>query len=66
MHGGRELEVIVTASFITTTTETALHRENQTRVFDLWIDETEEQTRRVLLGQARRAAGDVGSVPRRN
>ena len=57
--GGKKLEVKITASIITTTTETALHRENQTRVFDLWIDESQEQTRQVLRAQARRAAGGV-------
>ena len=55
--GGKKLSVDVTASIITTTTETALHRENQTRVFDLWIDESDEQTRRVLGMMAEQAAG---------
>ena len=54
---GKLLDVEVTASIITTTTETALHRENQTRVFDLWIDESEEQTRHVLMMMADQAAG---------
>ena len=54
---GKQLSVEVTASIITTTTATALHRENQTRVFDLWIDESEEQTRRVLKTLADQAAG---------
>ncbi|MCH7857595.1 MAG: hypothetical protein IIB37_12655 [Gemmatimonadetes bacterium] len=54
---GKKLEVDVTASIITTTTATALHWENQTRVFDLWIDESEVQTRQVLRMMANQAAG---------
>jgi len=54
---GETLQVEVSASIVTTTTSAALHAENQTRVFDLWVDESEEQTRRVLEAKARRAAG---------
>lgn len=54
---GETREVEVSASIITTTTSAALHAENQTRVFDLWVDDGEEQTRRVLTAKARRAAG---------
>lgn len=55
--GGKKLEVEVTASIITTTTALTLHSENQTRVFDLWVDETEGQTRRVLRALADQAVG---------
>lgn len=54
---GKRLDVNVTASVITTTTSTALHAENQTRVFDLWTDETEGLTRRINLDLGRRQAG---------
>ena len=52
-HKGETHEVEISASIITTTTSPALHPENQTRVFDLWIDESKEQTRLVLerIGQ---------------
>jgi hypothetical protein len=49
------LEVDVTASIITTTTKPSLHAENQTRVFDLWIDEGEEQTRRIVLAEGEKS-----------
>lgn len=58
-----ELEVEVAASVVTTTTAPALHAENQTRVFDLYVDEGEDVTREVLARRAREAAGtaDVAS-----
>ena len=54
---GEELEVEVAASIITTTTEPALHEENQTRVFDLWIDDSESLTAEILQAYADRAEG---------
>lgn len=58
-----ELEVEVAASVVTTTTAPAIHAENQTRVFDLYVDEGEEVTQEVLARRAREAAGtaDVAS-----
>ena len=38
--------------FVETTTRERVHYENQTRLFDLYIDESEEQTRNILLMQA--------------
>ena len=52
-----ELEVEVRASIITTTTSPALHEENETRVFDLWIDESENLTVEVIRAYADAAAG---------
>lgn len=54
---GEQVGTEVNCSIITTTTSASLHQENQTRVFDLWIDESEEQTRRILAQKARAAAG---------
>lgn len=44
------------ACFITTTTRAALHDENETRVLEIVLDESEDQTRRIIRAQARRAA----------
>jgi len=44
-------------SFVQTTTKESLNPENQTRVFDLYVDESEEQTRRVLQAKAEQEAG---------
>jgi len=53
-----ERTVEIRASVITTTTELALHAENQTRVFDLWIDESPGLTAEVIEVRAREAAGE--------
>lgn len=37
--------------YVETTTKEQIHVENQTRVFDLYMDESEEQTRRVLMAE---------------
>ena len=59
----QRLQVEVVASVITTTTETTLHDETQTRVFDLWIDESEGLTAKILVAQAAAAAGGPSSPP---
>jgi len=59
---GETREVAVTASIITTTTAAALHAENETRVFNCCIDDSEEQTRRILAERAKRAACTVEAV----
>jgi len=59
---GVTLEVEVTASIITTTTAPALHAENETRVFNCCIDDSEEQTRQILAKSAKRAEGTVEAV----
>lgn len=38
--------------FVETTTKERVHNENQTRVFDLYMDESEEQTEKVLKAEA--------------
>ena len=38
--------------FVETTTKDRVHQENQTRVFDLYLDESEEQTENVLNAEA--------------
>lgn len=38
--------------FVETTTRDRIHHENQTRLFDLYVDESEEQTRNILAMQA--------------
>ncbi|MGE5443697.1 MAG: hypothetical protein ACM3SR_03740, partial [Ignavibacteriales bacterium] len=40
--------------FVETTTSERVHVENQTRVFDLYIDESQEQTERVLNAESER------------
>lgn len=54
---GESVGVEMDCSIITTTTAPSLHRENQTRVYDLHVDESQEQTQRVLKQKAREAAG---------
>lgn len=54
---GQEVGVEMNCSIITTTTSPSLHRENQTRVYDLHVDESAEQTQRVLEQKALEAAG---------
>lgn len=39
--------------FVETTTKEVLHYENQTRMFDFFMDESPEQTRRILEAEAR-------------
>lgn len=39
--------------FVETTTRERVHAENQTRVFDLYMDESQEQTERILKAQAK-------------
>lgn len=58
-----ERVVEVAASVVMTTTDPALHPENQTRVFDLYVDEGQEVTEEVVARRAREAAGtaDVAS-----
>lgn len=62
-HTGETVGCEIKASIFTTTTAPRLHAENQTRVFDLWIDESEEQTRRVNRRTAERAAGRTSELP---
>jgi len=38
--------------YVETTTKDQVHDENQTRVFDLYIDESERQTERILMAEA--------------
>ena len=40
-------EILGPAAFLETTTETRIHPENATRCFEVWCDESEEQTRRI-------------------
>lgn len=47
----REHVVEGPAGFFETTTETHLHAENEARTFDVYIDESEEQTRRIFAKQ---------------
>lgn len=47
----REHEVQGPAGFFQTTTKAHLHPENETRTFDVFIDESEEQTERIFEAQ---------------
>jgi DNA primase len=46
-------EILGPAAFLETTTETRIHPENATRCFEVWCDESEEQTRRIHDAQRR-------------
>jgi len=48
--------------FVETTTRDRIHYENQTRLFDLYVDESPEQTRRVLEAQATQVETDGPEV----
>jgi hypothetical protein len=54
-----ERAVELRCSVITTTTRAEVHRENASRIFDLWIDESQALTEDVLREQARRQMGEV-------
>ncbi len=53
----RHSTVMVQASFITTTTRSRFHDENETRVLEVNLDESAVQTERILDAQAAQAAG---------
>ena len=46
-------EILGPTAFLETTTETRIHPENATRCFEVWCDESEEQTRRIHDAQRR-------------
>jgi DNA primase len=46
-------EILGPAAFLETTTETRIHPENATRCFEMWCDESAEQTRRIHEAQRR-------------
>lgn len=51
--------------YIETTTKTAIHAENATRVFDIYVDESEQQTKLILDAERRRAVqGDAAEAGR--
>jgi DNA primase len=50
---------------VQTTTKNHLHPENETRVFPIYIDESEEQTGRIVEGILREAAGEGTSEAER-
>ena len=52
------LRVYVRGSVFTTTTAVALHDENQTRVFDLFTDDSSPTTRQVIDAVTAKVAGD--------
>lgn len=54
-----DIEVEGPIAYIETTTKATIHDENETRVFDLYIDESEEQTERIIEIKKRRAKGEL-------
>ncbi|HEV2718496.1 MAG TPA: CHC2 zinc finger domain-containing protein [Thermoanaerobaculia bacterium] len=46
-------EILGPAAFLETTTETRIHPENATRCFEVWCDESAEQTKRIHEAQRR-------------
>ena len=49
-----DVEIEGPIALIETTTRTALHPENETRCFDIFTDETEEQTKKIFAAQQHR------------
>lgn len=60
--GAEELEVKGPIAYIETTTEARVHAENETRCFDLHVDESEDQTRRILEREREKARGGSEDV----
>lgn len=52
-HSTRVVEKEGPTGFILTTTESQLHPENETRMFSVTVTDTPEQTRQILLAQAK-------------
>ena len=50
----KDIEIEGPIAYIETTTKPHIHPENETRCFDLYIDESEEQTKRIHEAQNRR------------
>jgi hypothetical protein len=57
-------EVEGPAVFFQTTTKPHLHAENETRCFDLFVDETEEQTEKIHAAQSQRYTDPMSKVDR--
>lgn len=55
----RDFEVAGPIAYVETTTRAHLHPENETRCFDLFIDESEAQTERIFRAQDRRYLGQA-------
>lgn len=58
----QDLEIEIRASILTTTTAVALHPENETRMLDLYIDDSEALTREVLSAVADAAEGATNKI----
>jgi len=57
----KERKVKGPVAFVQTTTKTHLHPENETRSFDLYIDESEDQTRAILNMQKAKYKGEINN-----
>ena len=55
----KERKVKGPVAFIETTTQAHLHAENENRCFDIYIDESEEQTKRIFKAQNRSSEGST-------
>lgn len=58
----KERRVKGPAAFIQTTTRAHLHQENETRSFDLFIDESEQQTEGIFKAQNAEYRGDASTL----
>lgn len=57
-HETTDIEINGPIAYIETTTQTHLHAENETRCFEIYIDESEEQTERIFSAQRSKYQGD--------
>ena len=57
-YGTREITKEGPTGLLTTTTQTMMNSEDESRLLSVQIDESQEQLRRVLIAQAAEAAGD--------
>ncbi len=53
----KEKEVMGPIAYVETTTQSHLHPENETRCFEIFIDESEKQTRRIISAQKEQYMG---------
>ena len=58
-------EILGPAAFLETTTETRIHPENATRCFEVWCDESVEQTKRIHEAQRRSKTAEGRAAARK-
>jgi len=58
-HETVDIEVQGPITFIETTTKSHIHDENETRSFDIFVDESEEQTKRIQQAKIMKYKGEI-------